>query len=186
MLPQCFCFHRTRPYALRIHISAQKYLRILLLLLPGLAATQPPESELAKQLANPIASLISVPFLFNYDRNIGPVDEGERPTHNTQPVIRFGLNKEWNLISRTILPVIRQTDVASGLGSQSGIGDIVQSLFSHPLQQPRAAGFGVPNGILLPTGSDDRLASYSWGIGPTAVALQQFGAWTYSALARHI
>ena len=31
-----------------------------------------PEVALAKELANPVSDLISVPFQYNYDENIGP------------------------------------------------------------------------------------------------------------------
>jgi hypothetical protein len=61
--------------------------------LPAAAQTAPPpagpEEALAMQLANPIASLISVPFQFNYDTDIGPVENGGRMTLNVQPVILF-------------------------------------------------------------------------------------------------
>jgi hypothetical protein len=167
--------------------STQIYLCLLVLLLPRLVAAQPSDSELAKQLANPLASLISVPFQLNYDRNIGPVDDGERFTLNIQPVVPFQLNDEWNLISRTILPLIRQSDVAPGLGDQSGTGDIVQSLFFSPIA-PSENGWtwGVGPVFLLPTGSNDRLTADKWGLGPTAVALKQDGPWTYGALVNHI
>lgn len=85
--------------------------------------------ELAKKLANPVAALISVPFQLNYDRGIGPVDDGTRWILNIQPVVPITLNDEWNLISRTILPVVDQKDVYPGAGSQFGLGDVVQSVF---------------------------------------------------------
>ena len=94
--------------------------------------------ELAKQLANPVAALISLPFQLNYDTNIGPEDKGDRWTLNIQPVIPISLSEDWNLISRTILPVIWQDDIYPGAGSQSGIGDIVQSLFFSPAEIGRA------------------------------------------------
>jgi hypothetical protein len=62
-------------------------------------------------LSNPVASLISVPFQANYDFNMGPTGDGSKFTLNFQPVIPVSLDKDWNLIIRTILPYISQEDV---------------------------------------------------------------------------
>jgi hypothetical protein len=143
--------------------------------------------ELAKKLSNPIASLISVPFQLNYDSDIGPSDSGERYQLNIQPVIPISLTDDWNIISRTILPVVSQEDTFSGAGSQSGLGDVVQSFFFSP-KQPTESGWiwGAGPVLLLPTATDDLLGSDKWGLGPTAVVLKQNGPWTYGALANHI
>lgn len=144
-------------------------------------------ADLAKQLANPVASLVSVPFQANYDHNIGPEDDGERWTVNVQPVIPFSLNDDWNLISRTILPIVDQQDIFPGAGSQSGLGDTVQSLFFSPKAATENGWiWGAGPVFLLPTGTDDLLGSDKWGIGPTAVALKQAGPWTFGGLANHI
>ena len=90
-----------------------------------------------------MASLISVPFQFNYDEGFGPND-GERVTLNIQPVVPISLNDDWTLISRTILPVIWQNDIAGDSGEQSGLGDITQSLFFSPKNPgPPAASSGA-------------------------------------------
>lgn len=87
---------------------------------PQAHAQQPADADaLAKALSNPVAALISVPFQFNYDSGYGASGDGERWALNVQPVVPMSLNAEWNLISRTIVPLISQSDVV-GNGSESG------------------------------------------------------------------
>lgn len=141
---------------------------------------------LAKQLSNPVAALISVPFQLNYDDRLGPGGDGDRWLLNVQPVVPISLNEDWNIISRTILPVIYQ-DVPPG-GSDSGLGDTVQSLFFSP-KAPTASGWiwGVGPAFLLPTASEDVLGTEQWAIGPTAVALKQTETgWTYGVLTNYL
>jgi hypothetical protein len=94
-------------------------------------------AELAKQLQNPVASLISVPFQANEDFHIGPAN-GYKFTLNIQPVIPISISKDWNLILRTIVPIISQTDIFGHSGTQSGLGDTTQSFFLSP----KAPGWG--------------------------------------------
>jgi len=151
------------------------------------ALAQESAADLAKKLSNPVAALISVPLQLNYDEKIGPTESGKRWLLNVQPVVPITLNEEWNVISRTILPVVSQKDIFPGADSQSGIGDIVQSVFFSP-KAPTAGGWiwGAGPALLLPTGSDDLLSAKKWGLGPTAVLLKQDHGWTYGALANHI
>jgi len=97
--------------------------------------------KLAKQLSNPIASLISVPFQSNEDWGYGPSGNGYKYTLNIQPVVPVSISKDWNVIVRTILPIVSQHDLFfipnlpknSPLQpqnrSQDGLSDTLQSFF---------------------------------------------------------
>lgn len=149
-------------------------------------AEQEEEAEIAQELTNPLADLMTIPFQMNYDQNIGPLDDGWRLQTNIQPVIPFHLNEDWNLISRTIMPVIYQDDVFPGAGSQFGLGDINLSLFFSP-KRPRAGiTWGVGPVLLFPTATESLLGGEKWGAGPSAVAVKISGPWTVGMLANHI
>jgi hypothetical protein len=130
------------------------------------------QEDLAKQLSNPISSLVSLPYQFNFDRQIGPVRDGDKFTLNIQPVIPFNLNSDWNLISRTIIPLSSQSDIFPGAGSQSGFGSTLQSFFFSPVKP--AGGWliwGIGPAISVPSTNDPLLGSTRWGAGPTGVFL---------------
>ena len=143
--------------------------------------------DLAKQLANPIANLMSFPLQVNYDEGFGPDGHGQRLLTNFQPVIPIEISDDWLVISRTILPIVAQDDVVPGEGSQFGLGDTVQSLFLSP-KDPGPLGiiWGVGPVIYLPTATEETLGAEKWGAGPTAVALRQQGPWTYGMLANQV
>lgn len=143
----------------------------------------PSAEELSKQLANPVASLVSVPFQGNWEFQVGP-EERTRFVTNFQPVMPFELNEDWNLISRVIVPVVSQPPLVSGGSSTFGIGDLVTSFFVSPAEGSLVWGVGPV--LLLPVTSDPFLGSEKWGAGPTAVVLKQLGPLTVGGLANHI
>jgi hypothetical protein len=141
-------------------------------------------ADLAKKLANPISSLISVPFQGNYDCCIA--EEAAKYTLNIQPVVPLTLNEDWNLIVRTIVPVIYQEAPAIGFDDTFGLGDTTQSFFFSPSQPVHGITWGIGPAFLWPTGTDQEIDSGKWGAGPTGVVLRQQGPWTYGILANHI
>jgi hypothetical protein len=142
--------------------------------------------DLAQKLANPIASLISVPLQYNFDENYGAAHDGSKSFINVQPVIPISLTDDYNLISRTILPLVNNNDIPTG-ENDIGTGDVVQSFFFSP-KKPTSGGliWGVGPVLLLPTASEYFLGGDKWGVGPTFVGLMQEGPWTFGMLANHI
>src|SRR5271169_1960333 len=143
------------------------------------------ELDLAKKLQNPVASLISVPIQNNWDFGIGPA-HAMKYTANIQPVIPFSISQDWNLITRTILPVIYAESPVQGGGDHSGLGDVTQSLFLSPKAPVGGWILGAGPVALWPTATDRTLGAGQWGAGPTAVALRQEHGFTYGILANHI
>ncbi|MFD1293133.1 hypothetical protein ACFQ5N_04720 [Lutibacter holmesii] len=140
--------------------------------------------KLAKQLANPVASLISVPLQNNFDFNLGAFN-GFRYNVNLQPVIPISINEKWNLISRTILPFISQNDVTAIGTNQTGLGDTTQSIFFSPKEVKNGMVWGTGVVLTIPTATNN-LGSKKWGAGPNLLILKLQGQWTYGALANHI
>jgi hypothetical protein len=76
------------------------FVALLFVVLANSVPAQAQDRELATKLANPISSLISVPFQYNLDCCYG-LSRGYHTTLNIQPVVPFRLNDEWSLIVLT-------------------------------------------------------------------------------------
>jgi len=154
------------------------------ILLPPVALAE--DKDLAKELANPIADLISVEIEANYDDDIGD-DNGSQWITNVEPTIPFSISENWNVISRTSVPIITQDDISSDGAEEAGIRDIFQHLFISPKKPITSYGhvWGVGPVLLLNTVSNDALGANKWGAGPGAAALIQKGPWTIGILTSH-
>ena len=138
--------------------------------------------DLARQAQNPIANLVSLPLQNNTNIDWGP-DERTQNILNVQPVWPFEINDDWNLITRTILPVVSQP--LPGGERQNGLGDTSFSAFFSP----RNAGditWGIGPVVLLPTSTDDSLGVGEWGGGLSAVFLGMPGNWVVGSLLSNV
>jgi hypothetical protein len=148
----------------------------------GQPAPAPNEAaELAKKLANPIASLISVPFQNNTFYGIGAF-KGTQNVMNIQPVVPIKLNENLNLITRYIIPIVTQYNITVENTSQSGLGDATVSAFLSPSHTKNGLTWGAGAAFLVPIATSTDLGTGKFGIGPTAVILKQGHGITYGAL----
>jgi len=162
-------------------ISVLVFFLVFLLMYNGAMAAEQNSQDLAKASQNPIANLISLPIQNNTNFGIGPDDETQNIL-NIQPVWPFSLNDNWNLVTRTILPVISQPGVLTGgEGRVNGLGDTTFTGFFSPKDSGDIT-WGVGPVFLIPTATDDALGSDKWGAGPALVVLTMPGKWVIGSL----
>ena len=142
--------------------------------------------ELAKLAQNPVGNLISVPFQNNTNLNFGP-EKGTQNILNIQPVIPIEVNKDWNIITRTIVPVVWMPALSEDIGAKSGVGDIQFSTLLSP-GQPGHWIWGAGPIFQLPTNSSAELGNKNWGMGPEFVILHldHGDPWVFGAVINNI
>ena len=142
--------------------------------------------ELAKLAQNPVGNLISLPFQNNTNFDVGPLEKTQNIL-NIQPVYPIHVNDDWNVITRTIIPLLWQPAFVPGQGSTFGLSDVQFSAFLSPAI-PGEWIWGVGGIAQLPTNTDDVLGNDRWGLGPTAVVLKltRGSPWVYGALINNV
>jgi hypothetical protein len=141
-------------------------------------------AELARATQNPVADLISLPFQNNTNVNYGPFGHVQNIL-NIQPVVPVSIAPRWNLVTRTILPVISQPALQPGDGTTFGLGPTQVTTFLSPAK-PGEIIWGVGPVIQAPTVTDRNLGSTVWGAGPSAVALTMQGPWVIGGITNNI
>ncbi len=132
------------------------------------------DEDLAKKLQNPIGDLISVPFQNNLNFNVGP-HKGTQNILNIQPVVPIHLGPDWNLITRTILPLVWSPSYAPGRSVPFGLGPTSFTAFLSPSTPTNGWLWGAGPIVQLPTATDSSLGSNVWGMGPAVVVVKTEG-----------
>ena len=104
---------------------------------------------------------------------------------NIKPVIPVALGENWNLINRTIVPVVSQPGIPGGPNRQNGLGDTTYQAFLSP-SQPGEWIWGAGPSIQIPTHTDEVLGNENWAAGPAVVLLTMPGNWVYGGLVSQI
>jgi len=142
--------------------------------------------ELAKLAQNPVGNMISLPFQNNTNLNFGP-EKGTQNVLNIQPVIPIEFDKDWNIITRTIAPVVWMPALSPDIGPVSGLGDIQFSALLSPAS-PGSLIWAVGPIFQLPTNSNAELGNKNWGMGPEFVILhlEHGDPWVYGAIINNV
>jgi hypothetical protein len=142
--------------------------------------------ELAKLAQNPVGNLVSVPFQNNSNFGFGP-ENGTQNILNIQPVIPFHAGTEWNIITRTIFPIVWLPAPSPTGSGVSGLGDMQLSGFLSPAE-PKGIIWGAGTILQIPTHTSPALGNDNWGLGPTFVVLrlEKGNPWVYGVLLNNV
>ncbi len=154
---------------------------------PVAAGEAPSNEALAKATQNPLANLISLPFQNDTYFHVGP-DDKTLNVLNIEPVIPIKLTEDWNLITRTIIPIISQPAVIPGGDRSDGLGDIQVTGFLSPAN-PKGLIWGIGTILQMPTNTEPDLGNDRWGVGPSFVALHEGkkgDPWVIGALVNNV
>ena len=168
-------------------ISIRTICAIILMSLTIIAGVVPAwaQEQMAKQAQNPIARLISVPFENDFNPHTG-ISKNDEYILQVKPVVPFKLSNDWNLITRTIVPVIQVPDLTPNISGVSGIGDVNLSLFLSPSRAFHHVIWGAGPIVSFPTASENILGTKKTSVGPTAVVLKIQGHWLYGTLINNL
>jgi hypothetical protein len=158
------------------------------------AGAQQSTQDLAAAAQNPVAAMYSLPFQNNIYGGVGPKHDATANVLNIQPVLPFTVG-DWNIISRTIAPLIYLPSLASGpseitenslfSGSHFGLGDINQSSYFSPAKATELI-WGIGPSFNLLTATATPLGSAKFSIDPAAAALVMPKPWVVGILARQL
>ncbi|WP_288143603.1 neuromedin U [Accumulibacter sp.] len=174
-----------------IRTRRQRQAGVLVLAAAGCCIALPAQAELsaeelAKLAQNPVGNLVSMPFQNNTNLNYGP-EKKTQNILNIQPVIPVSVNEDWNIITRTILPVVSQPALYPGDDRTNGLGDTVCTAFLSPAK-PGSVIWGAGPVVQLPTNTDSQLGNRNWGMGLSGVVLhlEHGSPWVYGMLVNNI
>ena len=143
------------------------------------------DGDLARAAQNPVADLISLPFQNNLNIDVGELNH-DQYVLNIQPVIPVPLGEDWNMITRTIVPVVYQPSLFPGDSHDFGLGDAQLTAFFAPAKPVGGWVIGAGPVLRVPSATDRRLGARKWAAGPSAVLLTMRGPWVVGGLLQQI
>ncbi len=115
----------------------------------------------------------------------GKSNEVNSPSLSRKPW-RVTLTGRWNLITRTIIPLVSQPSFTAGGSGSFGLSNISFTAFLSPAN-PGKLVWGVGPVATFPTATSVNVGSQStWGLGPSAVLLTMPGHWVFGVLANNV
>lgn len=149
---------------------------------PAPAASPTDTTALAKEQQNPISSMTTIPWQFNFNSG-GGLEDRTFFLLNVQPVMPFRVSSRWNMIVRTIVPVLSAPGPETS--RFTGLGDIQEQIYLTPSRGGKVI-WGAGPVLSMPTATTAAGETGSWAAGPTFVALTMPGPWVVGAVVNNV
>jgi hypothetical protein len=101
-------------------------------------------------------------------------------------VIPIHINQDWNVITRTILPLVWQPSLLPAQTVPFGTGPTTFSAFLSPSKPVNGWLWAIGPVFQIPTASNASLGSNVWGGGPTGALVYMKGPWVTGVLANNV
>ncbi|MBU3732792.1 MAG: transporter [Beijerinckiaceae bacterium] len=137
------------------------------------------EEELAQDVATPSPEFTSIQMIYDFSQNLGRFETGQISTLTIIPTIPVKINQDWNVISRTKIPIVRTEDIVPRYGVVGGLTNVQQTFLLSPNPKGGNLIWGIGPSFFLPTTTDRRIGSYQTGAGPAIGFLQTSGHWVF-------
>jgi hypothetical protein len=125
-------------------------------------------SELNRQLTNPVSSIWSISNQFNnFELNNGQWNNN----WNFQPVLPLSLTKDWNLITRPVMPfynIVPHETSPGEFARDAGLGDLALLELLSPAHSGNWVLGAGPTAI-FPTATSHFTGQGKWQLGPSVV-----------------
>jgi hypothetical protein len=129
---------------------------------------EPSASELNRQLTNPVSSLWSISNQFNnFELNNGHWNNN----WNFQPVLPLSLTKDWNLITRPVMPfynIVPHETAPGQFERAAGLGDLALLELLSPAHSGNWV-LGAGPTFIFPTATSHFTGQGKWQAGPSVV-----------------
>jgi hypothetical protein len=129
---------------------------------------EPSASELNRQLTNPVSSIWSIANQFNnFELNNGHWNNN----WNFQPVLPVSLTKDWNLITRPVMPfynIVPHETAPGQFERAAGLGDLALLELLSPAHSGNWVLGAGPTAI-FPTATSEFTGQGKWQLGPSVV-----------------
>jgi len=157
---------------------------VLVALTPSALADS--DVEVAKLEARHISPITTMSLSYFYDDRIGPLEAGSANLVHLHASVPIPISERWIISSRTLVRFLEDDEVEPGAGTHFGLSDSEQTLFLSP-RQAGPEGFTWGIGPVVTSPAAGRFLGFRrWGLGPSAVAVEQKGSWTACILTRQI